>query len=104
MHDKKPNYFLISNWTRHAKNCKAKKEKCHDQRTLNNFLKPQVADHTETVKEESKSVDMPVNNNNATIEVNKVSETSSVGLNHHKNNSVDNQQVFWIAPPIVHQK
>ena len=85
----------------HAKNCTAKKEKYHDQRTLNNFLKPQVADHTETETEQSKSVDMPVNNNNATIEV---SETSSVGLNHHKNNSVDNQQVFRIAPPIVRQK
>ena len=68
MHDK-PNSFLISDWTRHAKNCTAKKEKCEDQRTLNNFLKPQVADHTETVKEESKSVDMPENNNNTTIEV-----------------------------------
>ena len=96
MHDK-PNSFLISNRTRHAKNCTAKKEKCHDQRTLNKFLKPQVADHTETATEQSKSVDMPVNNNNATIEVNKVSETSSVGLNHHKNNSVDKQHVFWMG-------
>ena len=103
MHDK-PNSFLISNWTCHAKNCTAKKEKCHDQRILNNFLKPQVADHTETATEQTKSVDIPVNNNNAFIEVNKVSETSSVGLNHHKNNCVDNQQVFRIAPPIVHQK
>ena len=77
----KPNSFLV--WMCHAKNCTAKKEKCHDQRTLNNFLKPQVADHTETETEQSKNVDIPVNNNNATIEVNKVSETSSVGLNNH---------------------
>ena len=68
MYDKTKS-FLISNWIRLTKNCTAKKEKCHDQRTLNNFLKPQVADHTKSATEQSKSVDMPVNNNNATIEI-----------------------------------
>jgi len=111
MHDK-PNSFLISNWTRHTKNCKAKQETCHDQKTLNNFLKPQVTDHsTETAIIQSESLDLPKNNNNATVEVRKDSEISSTILNKHKNsenqsNSVDdnNQQVFRLAPPIVHQQ
>ena len=102
-HDK-PNSFLISNWTRHAKCCnlKTKKEKCQDQRTLNNFLKSHGAGHTEAVTAQSKSVGMPENN---TEEVNEI---SSDGLSDNKgcstNSTDDNQQVFRLAPPIVHQQ
>ena len=40
----KPNSFVISNWTCHVKNCQVKKEKekCNDQKTLTNILKPQA--------------------------------------------------------------
>ena len=99
MHDK-PNSFLISNWTRHAKNCLVKKEKCNDQRTLTNFLKPQATNHKEMEAVRSKNVDVPTNANDTTMKV-KDSETSSTGLSNDAdlgNNSNDNQQVFRLSP------
>ena len=105
MHDK-PNSFLIYNWTLHVKSCKAKKDQCHDQRTLNNFLKPKAADQTETATVQCQSLGVPTNNDNANAEITKNLELSSTSLNNHKHLSStdDNQQVFRLAPPIVHQQ
>ena len=85
----KPNSFVISNWTCHVKNCKVKmeKEKCNDQKTLTNFLKPQTSDYKEMKVAQSKNADVLTNVNDTTVEV-KDSE----------NNTNDNQKVFWLSP------
>ena len=67
-------------------------------------LKPQGADHTETATE---IIDIPVNNNKTTVNVSKNFETDSNNLSNHKNNSNstdENQQVFWLVPPIILQQ
>ena len=81
-----------------------KQERCHDQRTLNSFLKPQVADRIETAAE---IINVPVNINNTTVNISKDSETSPTDLKNHKDFKIsidDNQQVFQLAPPIVLQQ
>ena len=106
MHDK-PNSFLISNWTCHAKNCRAKKEKDHEQKTLNKFLKPQTLtdDHIKktSLHSELESTDLPMHDT-VTVED---PQTNSTGFNNNNetSESIDkNQQVFRLAPPILHHQ
>ena len=98
----KPNSFVISNWTRHVKNCKVKseKEKCNDQKTLTNFLKPQTFDYKEMEVAQSKNTDVLTCVNDTTVEV-KDFETSLTDFSNDENlgnNSNDNQKVFRLSP------
>ena len=86
MHQK-PNSFAISNWSRHAAECRRKNK---NQPSITNFLKESLHnDKVDTVQSDAACVD------NCPVEV---AEEITPELS---TSNTESKQVFWEAPPIA---